>query len=268
MSDASSLDPDIAGHYALGLESARVTVGDGRLEWLRTWEILGRFLPPAPAVVIDIGGGTGPYAVPLSERGYSVHLLDPVARHVEEARAAGTLAGAAVGDARALPFDDESADAALLLGPLYHLIERVDRLTALREARRALRPGGVLAAAAISRFASNTDGLRQGFLLEDGFEPMVERLLRDGVHAPPGRSDWFTTAYFHRPGELADEVRDAGLGLEALLAVEGPGWKLPDLGAWLDDPERREVLMRALRRVEAEPSMLGASSHLLAVARR
>jgi hypothetical protein len=67
---------------------------------------------------------------------------------------------------------------------------------------------------------------------------------------------------------LVQEVRDAGLLLADLLAVEGPGWILPDFdGRWRDD-RRRQELLEAIARIEREPSMLGVSAHLLAVARR
>jgi SAM-dependent methyltransferase len=256
------IDPDIAAHYELGLEDDRVT---GRLEFVRTRELLGRFLPPPPAVVVDIGGGTGVYARPLAAEGYDVRLLDPVALHVEQARAAGL--DAQVGDARALPFADESADAALLLGPLYHLQERADRVAALREAHRALKPGGVVAAAAITRFAPLLDGLARGWMLDPEFEALVARDLRDGRHVNPEpvqRPEWFTTAYFHRPEELAPELSEAGFDVRAVLAVEGPAAFRDELERWLADPERREALLRTIRRVEAEPSLLGASAHLLA----
>ena len=93
--------------------------------------------------------------------------------------------------------------------------------------------------------------------------------MREGQHRNPlGRPDWFTTAFFHRPEELRAEVQEAGLALDALLAVEGPGSALADVNEWLDDPERRELLLRAIRRVETEPSVLSASTHVLAVARR
>src|SRR5262249_25732135 len=154
----------------------------------------------------------GAYALPLAAEGYAVHLVDPVALHVEQARAASAaqpdapLASAAVGDARELPLDDASADAVLLLGPLYHLTDAEDRARALREAHRVLRPGGLLAAAAITRFASTLDGIAQGFLLEPGFEAIVERDLADGQHRNPGEHPrWFTTSYFHRPEELERE---------------------------------------------------------------
>jgi len=126
-------------------------------------------------------------------------------------------------------------------------------MQALREARRVLRPGGVLAAAAISRFASTYDGLLRGHLDEPGFQTIVERDLIDGQHRnPTRRPEWFTTAYFHLPDELGQEVAEAGLRLDAVLAVEGPGGMLPDVRERLADPVRRERVLTAIRRVEAE----------------
>jgi SAM-dependent methyltransferase len=268
---------DMGAYYDRGAEQGRL--GDwGRLEFVRTRELLARFLPAAPATVLDVGGAAGAYALPLAAEGYEVHLLDPVALHVEQARAASEgqpdapLASVAVGDARELPFADESADAVLMLGPLYHLTEAADRARALREARRTLRPGGLLAAAAITRFASTLDGVAQGFLLEPGFEEIVERDLADGQHRNPGADPrWFTTAYFHHPEELEREVAAAGFDVRAVLAVEGAVGAAAEthaLDAWIDDPAKREVLLRAIRRVEAEPSLLGASPHVMALATR
>ena len=273
MGDHERLDHEIAAHYAEVSERGRL--GPTSLERVRTWELLGRHLPPPPAVVLDIGGAAGVYALPLAARGYEVHLVDPMARHVEQALEASgrqpqtPVASATVGDARQLDRGDASVDAVLLLGPLYHLTDRPDRVQALREARRVLRPDGVVAAAAISRFASTCDGLLRGYLDDPAFEAIVERDLRDGQHRnPTRRPEWFTTAYFHLPTELGQEVTDSGLSLEAVLAVEGPAWMLADIEQRLADPARRERVLAAIRRVEAAPSLLGASAHLLAIARR
>jgi ubiquinone/menaquinone biosynthesis C-methylase UbiE len=210
----------------------------------------------------------------LAREGYSVHLIDPVPLHVDQAREASALqrdaplTSAEVGDARWLAWDDDSVEAVLILGPLYHLTSRDDRLKALREAYRVVRPGGVLAAAAISRFASTYDGLLRGFLEDPGFEVIVERDVREGQHRnPTGRLKWFTTAYFHLPEELRDEVIEASFKVEALVGIEGPGWILPDLDSWLKDPPRRSRLLEAVRRVEKEPSLLGASAHILLIGR-
>jgi ubiquinone/menaquinone biosynthesis C-methylase UbiE len=264
-------DEEIAAYYNRGEEAARLS-GPARLELVRTQELIARHLPDPPAAILDVGGGPGAYALWLAERGYVVHLLDPIELHIDEARAAAeaegvVLAGAVVGDARDLPHADDSVDAVLLLGPLYHLQEREDRLRALREAHRVLRRGGLLAAAAISRFASTVDGLARGHFADPRFEAIVERGLRDGRHLNPERHEsWFTTAFFHLPAELADEVREAGFELAGVLAVEGPGEVVPDIDAWLDDPVKRATLLRAIGRVEAEPTMIGSSPHLLALA--
>jgi ubiquinone/menaquinone biosynthesis C-methylase UbiE len=173
----SGIDPRIRAHYSSGSERDRLTAGTGRLEFLRTQELLARVLPPPPAVVLDVAGAAGVHAEPLAAQGYEVHLIDPVPLHVEQARSVPGLAGVARGDARVLDRSDASVDAVLLLGPLYHLTERADRVRALAEGRRVLRPGGVLAAAAISRYASAVDGLFRGHLREPGFEAIVERDL-------------------------------------------------------------------------------------------
>ncbi len=215
------------------------------------------------------------YALPLAREGYSVHLIDPVPLHVSQAGEASALQrdapliGAEVGEARRLRCDDNSVEAVLLLGPLYHLTSRNDRIQALREAYRVVRLGGVVAAAAISRFASTYDGLLRGFLEDPIFEEIVERDVREGQHRnPTGRPEWFTTAYFHLPEELRYEVIEAGFEVEALVGIEDPAWVLPDLDSWLEDPLRRSRLLEAIRRVETEPSLLGASAHILVVGRR
>jgi SAM-dependent methyltransferase len=270
------IDGAISAHYTTGVERDRLTTW-GRLEAARTRELLARYLPSAPADVLDVGGANGVYALPLARAGYRVRLLDPMPMHVEAARAGSRrqpehpLAGAEVGDARALPYPDASADAVLLFGPLYHLVDAEDRQRALGECRRVLRPGGRLLAAAISRFASAMDGVRSGFLNQPGFERMVLGVLRDGVHRNPdpvGRPDWFTLAYFHRPEELRDELVAAEFTDVTVHAVEGIGALGPDAATALDDPVRRETLLRTIRRLESEPALLGASPHLLAAALR
>ena len=275
MNDASSDADDVVAYYDRGLERDRLASGPGALELLRTQTLLDRYLPPPPSVIADIGGGPGRYAIWLSERGYHVHLVDPVPLHIEQARIAtrdrpaAALASAEVGDARALRLADASADAILLLGPLYHLPERSDRLQALAEARRVCRKGGVIIAAAISRFASTLDGLRGGYLEDPAFAAVAAADRREGQHRNPTNNPaYFTTAYFHRPEELAAECIAAGLAHEATLAVEGVGWLLSDLDARLADDRRRTVLLDALAGLETEPALLGVSAHLLAVARR
>src|SRR5262245_25694300 len=265
--EAGGLRPEVLAHYEVANEACRLNTDGGRLELARSQEIIERFIPPPPAVVLDVGGGPGAYATWLAGRGYEVHLIDPVPLHVEQARRASEretgrpLASARIGDARRLDRAAESADGVLMLGPLYHLTEREDRVAALREALRVLRPGGVLVAAGISRFASTLDGLARRYLEDPTFERIAERDLRDGQHRnPTGQISYFTTAFFHHPGEMQEEAEQAGFRHEATLAVEGPAWLLHDLADRWGRPGSRDALLAALRRLEAEPSLLGASA--------
>jgi ubiquinone/menaquinone biosynthesis C-methylase UbiE len=265
---------EIASYYDRGHEEQRLSTSLGRLEWMRTWEIMHRHLPPAPASILDVGGGTGVYALPLAARGNRVHLIDPMPLHVERARTLSAasdapLASVNLGDARHLDVPDATFDVVLLLGPLYHLIDRRDRITALVEARRVLVPGGMVVSAYISRFASACDGIQDGSLRDAAFAAIVERDLADGIHQnPTNRADWFTTAYFHRPEEIRPEAEEAGLRFDHLLPIEGPGWTHAELDAWLDDHDGRERLLTVLRRLETEPSLIGASAHLIGISHR
>jgi ubiquinone/menaquinone biosynthesis C-methylase UbiE len=266
--------PEITAHYDGYAEESRLATGPSQLEFERTKEILSRLLPPPPARVVDVGGAAGAYSFWLAERGYDVHLVDASSRLVAEANrrnatAPARLASAVVGDARALPEENGSSAAVLVMGPLYHLTDAGDRLLALGEASRILAPDGIVAVAAISRYASALDGLARKLTLDPRFVEIRNRDLEDGQHRnPTGRGDYFTTAYFHRPDQLRAELEEAGFTGVSVLAVEGPCWILGDFDERWADPLLRADLLDVARRLEAEPSILGVSAHLLAVGRK
>ncbi|MFJ3960856.1 class I SAM-dependent methyltransferase [Streptomyces sp. NPDC090036] len=218
----TSIDPRIAGYYSEYDEAARLhSTATGRLEFERTRELLRQYLPPPPGRVLDVGGGPGTHARWLVEEGYEVHLVDPVPKHVEQAleRAPGCVA--TQGDARQLDFSNSSFDAVLLLGPLYHLAEREDRLTALREAQRVAVQGGVVAVAGISRYS-----LMQDYTVSAGLSPEllageVSQVVRTGSY---DGSRGFTVVHFHNAAELVEEVGAVGLSGVRVHGIEGPGW--------------------------------------------
>ncbi len=264
---------EILSFYRQTQESKRLTNDvRGQIEFTRTQEIVTRYLPVPPAVVLDIGGGAGPYACWLAKMGYEVHLVDPVDLHVEQAKEASNqqpetpIASISLGDARALRFASMSADAVLLLGPLYHLIDKSDRLFALREAYRVLRNGGIMVAAGISRFASLLDFFCKDRLGNSVSRDIVQHDLETGYHRNPTENlEFFTDAYLHRPDELRSELVEVGFQHQATLAVQGPSWLFKSVERYWMEPDQRAVVLDFIRKVEAEPSILGMSSHILAI---
>jgi ubiquinone/menaquinone biosynthesis C-methylase UbiE len=275
MSVLSAIPPETISHYSAGMEYDRLSQGLGDFEKIRSQEIIQRYLPSPPKIVLDVGGGPGRYSCWLAQEGYEVHLIDPVPLHISQAQEASQnqsdhpISSINIGDARKLPQSDSSADIVLLMGPLYHLIEREDRLTALREGYRVLKPGGRVFAVGISRFASAIDGLKSGFLDDPVFQSIVERDLTDGQHRnPTNHPYYFTTTFFHHPEELRQEMIESGFQCEKLLAIEGPAWLLQNFDDHWNQPDRRERLLQIVRRIEEDPSMIGVSAHLMAIGQK
>ncbi len=259
-------EEDILLHYEDRYdEDARLSESAlGQLELLRTQALLRRYLPTPPASVLDVGGGPGAYAYWLDAAGYEVDLIDIVPRHVRQAMERGVRATLA--DARELPVPDRTRDAVLLLGPLYHLQERDDRVKALQEAIRVARPGAPVFAAAISRYAPAIDSLDSEYFDDPVFAGLLDNVTATGSHDnPTDNPNYFTTSYFHLPDDLEAEMVDAGLERVEILAIEGIGWVASNLDDRLDDVGKQAKLMGLLERLEQEPSILGASPHLMGV---
>ena len=256
----------LRAYYDRGMERDRLTDSRGTLEFTRTTEILLRALPGPPAVVADIGGGPGRYALWLASLGYEVEHRDLMPLHVEQLTAAAAgLSGlrSAVGDARELDLPDASVDAVLLLGPLYHLTDRSHRVRALAECARIVRPGGPVFAAAITRWAARIDGMLREriYLKHPEVLAQIDRIDQTGL-IPPFDEGGFT-AFCHRPEELRSETADAGLQVADLVSIEGPAFILGDLDARLADPADWSIALDVARAIERVPELLGIGPHLL-----
>ncbi|MFE9424957.1 class I SAM-dependent methyltransferase [Kitasatospora sp. NPDC006697] len=263
-----SLAPEVRAYYDRGREPDRLCRPENRLEYWRTQDVLRRLLAahrPGPLRVLDVGGGAGVHAEWLAGDGHTVQLVDPVPLHVDQAsRLPGVTA--VLGDARSLDAPDHWADAVLLLGPLYHLPDPADRLRALAEARRVVRPGGLVAAATINRFAGLHDTMRSGSYFLPANRAATDACVATGELRPAAEHSLFTTAYFHLAAEVPAEFAAAGLTATGQYGLEGAAWLL-GIDERLDDPEQREQVLAALRTAESEPSLLGISGHLLTAGR-
>jgi len=268
-----TIDKEVLARYDAGMEKGRLHRNLGLIEFERTKEILLETLPLAPAVICDIGGAYGEYSYWLASLGYSVYLYDLSAGNIRMAREMGeklgiSLACSEVADARDIPLPDGVADAVLLFGPLYHIVDREERMRCLAEAKRLLKPDGQLFTANITCFAGMLKNIAQYDLepcLDDAeFFGMMAETVRNGFY----RKKPIGPAYFHRPDELRYEIASAGFEEIELRGVIGPCWLIRNLDEVWRDPARKETVMKAVRLLEREESLMGLSTHFISISRK
>jgi ubiquinone/menaquinone biosynthesis C-methylase UbiE len=273
MAAENLVSSEIERFYAGAAEDKRLTYGLGPLEFERNKELISRFVPQSPSFIIDVGGGPGMYAEWLSDMGHQVHLIDPVNKHIQQAKKrAAKLKNpfkADLGEARALDLADDAADVVIEHGPLYHLQQRTDRINALKEAYRVLKPGGVMLGFAINHSVSTLTGLLNGMIHDEQFYAMCMDELKTGLHNPPAAWPGFLPeAFFHKPAELLSEVEEAGFTDLQLFAVEGMIWLDAKYFESRSDAAKKEKMMNLLKATEQIPELLCFSPHIMICGRK
>jgi S-adenosylmethionine-dependent methyltransferase len=245
-------------------------LGRHRTEFAVTMLALAELLPPPPARIADIGGGPGRYAIALAEQGYRVTLVDLSQGNLAWAQEKATEAGVSLDAALYANALDLSVlapsayDAVLLLGPLYHLLTQAERAQAVREAARALKPGHRLFASFITRFAQFRWAARNDPGLVTRDRAYTEQLLVSGIHRIPGL---FTDAYFCHPDDVVPLMESAGLSTVRLMGCEGAVSHLDEGVNQLDGADWA-YWAEINYRLGQDPSMYGASDHLLYVGQK
>ncbi len=280
-----TIDNAVLAGYNAGIERDRLRSGIGIIEFERTKEILLEELPKPPAVIYDIGGAYGEYAWWLASLGYEVHLFDlsetniAMSAELAEEYSGVNLVSAMVSDARSIPRSDKSADAILLMGPLYSITEYEERILAIEECGRLLKDDGILFSAALTPFSVLVprialyhidDTAKRRELDDPAVMSVIERALEDGCYINPEKKivSGLGSSHLHTAKALRDELSMGGFNTTSVHGVMGGAWLAPNLDKLLANEETKAVLMKTVRMLDTREEIIGLSGHLLAVSRK
>lgn len=263
-------------HYDQNAEREWERLDRHRTEFAVSCRVLAEFLPHPPGRILDVGGGPGRYTIHLTRQGYQVQLIDLSRRSLDIAIEKSVDEGIYLpppiqGNALSLPdrlpgvVEDYTGvfDAVLLMGPLYHLLDEHERLSAASEAYRVLRPGGLVFAAFLTRFAPLRDiAIHSPAWIRTNPERFMQ-LLETGQN-PAHTASTFPDSFFAHPDDIEPFMATAGFRMDHLQGCEGLVAGHEDLVNSIDG-ELWADWVELNYRVGREPSMRGASDHLLYV---
>ena len=246
-------------------EEERLLSRHGQVEYLTTMKYIHQYLAGMTGPeILEVGAGTGRYSVTLAREGYRVTAVELIARNLEILRSKldGTepitaMQGNAL-DLSALP--DHAYDMTMLLGPMYHLYTREDKLQAMREAIRVTKPDGYILVAYC---------MNEAAVIGYGFVRNHAKELRKSLVTP----DWHCIS---EPKELFELVRtedidslDAEFPVErlGLVATDGASHYLRECIDAMDD-EVFGLWLDYHFSVCERQDLVGASNHTLDILRK
>lgn len=262
---------DIAAFYNSQVEQEGIRLSRHQLERDLTWRYLKRYLPRQGSI-LEVGAATGAYTLDLAQLGYTVTAVDMSSALLDTCRERLEATGLAqqvklvLADARDLsPIGERNFDAALLMGPLYHLVQLADRQRAVSQVYHRLKPGGLIFSASISRYGIMGDLIqRMPGWIEDQAE--VRSILENGLdpdHWPRGGF----RGYFARVDEIAPLHETVGFKTLVMAGVE-PAISTDDASYNQLEGRQRAMWLDLLEQISTEPSIIGASRHLLYIGKK
>ena len=253
-------------YYSKYNEESRLLSSHGQVEYLTTMKYITESLEGVPDPrILEVGAGTGRYSVTLAKQGYRVTAVELVAHNLEMLRSKldgaepiETLQGNALDLSR---FADGTFDLTMLLGPMYHLYDRADKLKALSEAIRVTRPGGRILVAYCMNEPTIIEYVFKGGNLGEVTE---QNMLTRDWHCISEPKDLFELI---RTEEIASLDAEFPVEREKLVATDGATNYMRDVIDAMDDYVFSKWMEYHFIICERQ-DIIGASHHTLDILRK
>ena len=261
---------ELEQHYNKFNEEKRLDSRHGQVEYITSMKYIHKYLDKLKEEsgrdeksikILDIGAGTGRYSVPLADEGYDVSAVELVKHNLGLLKAKNSTVKAYQGNALKLKrFSDGEFDMALLFGPMYHLFSHEDKLKALMEAKRVVRPGGIiLVAYLMNEYSVITYAFKEHHIMEC----LDEGRLTEDYHTVSSEKDLYD---YMRTEDIAQLNGEAGITRIQIISPDGAANYIRPYLNKLTDEEFNEFIKYHLATCE-RADMLGAAAHTLDILR-
>lgn len=209
------------------------------------------------AKILDLGAGTGRYAISLAREGFDVSAVELVKKNLDIMNSKHEHIKIWPGNALDLHFlEDETFDITIMFGPLYHLQTKEEKLKALSEARRVTKKGGIIFAAYIMNEYSI---LMYAFLKHKIKDCLKNQTITKDFHALTSEKDLYS---YLRLEDINELQKLSGLKRLEMFAQDGPSDYMRQMLNSLDEEEFSLFLEYHLATC-SRAELLGASSHVV-----
>ena len=241
-------------------EEKRLNSRHGRIEYIISMKYIHDYTKPGDRIA-DIGAATGRYAIPLFEEGYDVTAIEPVKYNLGILKQKNKDIKAYQGNALKLKrLADNSVDATILFGPMYHLLTHEGKVKAMLEAKRVTKPGGIIFVAYImNEYSIITYAFKERHILECLEEG---KITKDFQTVPVG-DDLYSYVRLEEVDRIKEE---AGLERIKIISPDGPANYIRPFLNQLTEEEFEKFVEYQLSVCE-RPDLLGASAHIVDILR-
>ena len=207
--------------------------------------------------ILDVGAGTGRYSIELNNLGYDVTAVEYVKKNLSVLKQNAPRIPAYQGDAMNLKrFKDNTFDAVVLFGPMYHLFTLQDKLIALKEAKRVTKKGGIIF---VAYLLADYAIIRHGFMDKNIIQNLSDGKLDSNFNLHTSEEDLYSYIRLSQIEELNKQVNLTRL---EIISPDGPTDYIRPYINKLSEEEFK-LYIEFIKQNSNNPSMLGASSHVV-----
>lgn len=247
---------ELEKYYNKFSEEKRLDSRHGQVEFITSMKYIHKYLDGKEnAKILDVGAGTGKYSVALAEEGYDVTAVELVKYNLGILKQKNSSVKAYQGNAMKLKrFKDNEFDIVLVFGPMYHLYTFEDKVKALTEAKRVVKPDGkILVAYCMNEYSILTYGFKENHILES----IENGKVTEDFHVKASPEDLYD---YVRISDIDAYNEVAGLKRVQILSADGPSDYIRPVLNKMDETTFHKFVKFHLSTCE-RMDLIGAGSH-------